>query len=227
MTAMLTRGRLSLLLLATTLFAVLAILALEINSEFLSTLDASVWDWLDAHRSHRGQGDSLGIFLFIGNPVHVAVAGLVSGALLALLARSAMRVVVVTGAVGLGAVIEQTIKAMTDRTPANLAKLLDGSVDDMAALETYAHSFPSGHVTGAATLLGTIAVCLGIGRSEATRAALTFIAVSGVLAVGVLALYVRAHVFTDIIGGFALGGALVALGAAAISPARRTQTRTV
>jgi undecaprenyl-diphosphatase len=183
----------------------LGILALEINSEFLTSLDASVSNWFDEHRQHRGHGDSLGIFVFIGNPIHVAVAGLVSGSLLALQARSALRLIVVTGTVGLGAVIEQTLKAMTDRTH-----------ETLAALDAYTHTFPSGHVTGAAALFGMIAVCLGTGRGPTVRATLTFAATFGVLAVAVLALYVRAHVFTDVIGGMANGGALVALGAAMI-----------
>jgi undecaprenyl-diphosphatase len=151
------------------------------------------------------------------------VAGLVSGTLLSLQARSVMRLVVVTGAVGAGAAVEQTLKAMVERTPQNLAQLRNGSVLDWSMLDNYAHSFPSGHVTGSATLFGTIAVCLAAGRSPVVKTAISGVAVTGVLAVSWLALYVRAHIFTDVIGGMVLGGALVALGAAAIvSPIRRT-----
>ena len=224
--AVLTRGRLALILLSAGLFNVLSILAVEVNSEWMTSLDTSVWNWFDTHRSHSGRGDSIGIFSYIGQPVHVAVAGLVSGTLLALQARSAMRLVVVTGAVGAGAVVEQTLKALVERTPENLAKLRNGSVLDWSMLDSYAHSFPSGHVTGSATLFGTIAVCLGAGRSRAVKTAISGAAVAGVLAVAWLALYVRAHIFTDVIGGMVLGGALVALGAAAIvAPTRRAVSR--
>lgn len=216
-----TRYRLPLLLLSTALFSVLAIMAAEINSWWMSSLDTSVWGWFDAHRSHRWRGDSDGIFDYIGQPVHVAVAGLVSGTLLAVKARSLMHLVAVTGAVGAGAVIEQTLKSIVERTPENLAQLRDGSVADLSMLDAYAHSFPSGHVTGSAALLGMIAACLGSGSHRFTKMTIWSAAVMGVIAVAWLALYVRAHIFTDVIGGMVLGGALVALGAATIvSPAR-------
>ncbi|WP_319436546.1 phosphatase PAP2 family protein [Mycobacterium sp. RTGN5] len=216
------RPRLALVLLSAGLFGVLAFLAVEVNSWWLTLLDTSVWNWFDAHRSHRGQGDSLGIFAYIGQPVHVAVAGLVSGTLLSLQARSAMRLVVVTGAVGAGAAIEQTLKAIVERTPQNLSQLRNGPVLDWSIVDYYAHSFPSGHVTGSATLFGMSAVCLAAGRSRAVRTAISGAAVTGVVAVSWLALYVRAHIFTDVIGGMVLGGAIVALCAAAIVLPNRT-----
>lgn len=218
------RGRL--ILLSAGLFGVLALLAVEINSWWMTALDTSVWNWLDAHRSHRGQGDSVGVFSYIGQPVHVAIAGVVGGTLLSLRARSVMRLVVVTGTVGAGAVIEQTLKAVVERTPQNLHQLRTGSMVDWSILDSYAHSFPSGHVTGSATLFGTVAVCLGIGRSRTARVAISGAAVAGVLAVSLLALYVRAHIFTDVIGGMVLGGALVALGATAIVSATPSEADT-
>lgn len=214
------RPRLGLVLLSAALFSVLAILALQVNSEWMTALDSAVWDWFDAHRSHRGQGDSTGLFSYIGQPLHVATAGLVSGSLLALQARSAMRLVVVTGAVGAGAVIEQLLKAVVERTPQNLATLRAVPDVDWSPVDLYASTFPSGHVTGSATLFGTIAVCLCIGRSRVVKAGFSVAAVLGVLFVAWLALYVRAHLFADVIGGMVLGGALVALGAAAIIPPR-------
>lgn len=201
-------------------------MAVDINSRWMTAADASAWHWFDAHLSHRGQGDSLGIFAYIGNPVHVAIAGLVSGSLLSLQARSVMRLVVVTGAVGAGAAIEQTIKALTDRSPENLSQMLDASTPEFSDVAVYAHTFPSGHVTGAATLLGMIAVCVGTGRSCVVRTVISIAAVIGILAVAALTLYVRAHTFTDVIGGLFLGGALVALGAAIIvSPSRSHAVR--
>ncbi len=215
------RGRVGLILLSAALSSVLAIMAVQINAEWMTALDTSVWNWFDAHREHRGQGDSAGIFSYIGRPVHVAVAGVVSGTLLALQARSVMRAVVVIGTVGAGAAGEQILKHLLERTPANLAQLRNGSAVDWSQIDYYAHSFPSGHVTGSATLLGTIAVCLGIGRSRAVKITAAVLAGTGVVFVAILALYVRAHIFTDVIGGMVLGGALVALGAAVLVPADR------
>ena len=213
-------------MLSTGLFGLLAFLAVQVNSWWVTTLDTSVWHWFDAHRSHRGEGDSVGIFSYIGQPLHVAAAGLVSGTLLSLQARSVMRLVVVTGTIGTGAAIEQILKAIVARTPENPARLHDAPVLDLSMLDSYAHTFPSGHVTGAATMFGMIAVCLGTGRSRAVKTGISGAAVAGVLAVAWLALYVRAHIFTDVIGGMVLGGALVALGAAVIVAPTHTATGT-
>jgi len=208
--ALLVRGRLALIMLAAGLFTVLAALALHINADWLSTLDDSVETWLNAHRSQRWRVDADGAFSYVGRPFHVAAAGAVAGTLLSLQARSAMRGLLVLGGVGLGVIIEQTLKATIGRTPETLAALHDGS------LVAYQHSFPSGHVTGAATLLGMIAVCLGVGRSRAVKAALAVPVIIGVLGVAFLALYSRAHIFSDVLGGMFLGGGIVALGAAAL-----------
>ncbi len=209
------RGRVALVLLSAGLFSVLAILAIEINSHWMTASDTRVWNWFNAHRSPKWQVHADGIFGYIGEPYHVAVAGVISGTLLAILGRSALRAVLVIATVGIGAVAEQVLKAVVERTPAHLAQLHDGS------LVAYARSFPSGHVTGSATLLGTIAVCLGTRRSRAVKAVLAVLVAAGVLFVAFLALYSRAHIFTDAIGGMVLGGALVAVGSAALLPAAR------
>ncbi|WP_431231680.1 phosphatase PAP2 family protein [Mycolicibacterium psychrotolerans] len=220
-----TRQRFALVLLAAGLFSVLAFMAAEINSWWMTAADTSVWNWFDAHRSHNRRGDAAGIFDYIGQPIHVAVAGLVSGTLLAVNARSIMRLIAVTGTVGAGAVLEQTLKHTVGRTRENLAQLRDGSLLDWSDLD-YMHSFPSGHVTGAATLFGTIAVCLSVGRNRLAKTAISSVAAIGVIAVAWLALYVRAHIFTDVIGGMVLGGALVALSASAIISTARRQNGT-
>lgn len=209
------------ILLAAGLLGLLAVLAVEINSGWMTALDTSVWNWFDAHRTHRGRGDSAGIFAYIGRPLHVAVAGVVSGTVLAIRARSLLPAVLVTVTVGAGAAAEQALKATVGRTTSNLAELRDGSVVDWSQVDYYAHSFPSGHVTGAATLFGTIAVLVAAGRGRAVKALAAALAVTGVAFVAFLALYVRAHIFTDVVGGMVLGGALVALAAAVLGWTQR------
>lgn len=224
-TALARRGQSGLILLAAGLLSVLAVLAVEINSEWMTDLDTSVWNWFDAHRTHKGRGDSAGVFAYIGRPLHVAVAGVVSGTLLAIRARSLLPAVLVTGTVGAGAAAEQALKATVGRTTSNLAELRDGSVIDWSQVDDYAHSFPSGHVTGAATLLGTVAVFVAVGHTRAFKTAAAAVAVTGVAFVAFLALYVRAHIFTDVVGGMVLGGALVALAAATLGWKQRADKR--
>ena len=212
--ALFNRGRMALIMLAAGLFTVLVALAVEVNADWLTSLDDSMERWLDAHRSRRWQVDADGAFSYLGRPFHVASVGVVAGALLSLQARSAIRGLLVIGGVGAGLVLEQTFKAIVRRTPETLAALHDGS------LVAYQHSFPSGHVTGACTLLGMIAVCLGVGRGRAVKGGLAILVVTGVLCVAGLALYSRAHIFSDVIGGMFLGGAIVAVGAAVLTPMR-------
>lgn len=211
------RGRAGMMLLSAGQLSVLMLLAAQINSVWLTDLDTSVWNWVDLHRGNRGLRELAGhTFEFIGKPVHVAIAGVVSGTLLAWRARSPLRAVVVIGAVGIGAIAEQILKASVTRTPDNLAKLGEGGPFDMAKVAEFAHSYPSGHVTGAATLLGMIAVCASVGRSRPARLTWAVFVVLAVLFVAALALYVRAHLFGDVIGGMFLGAAVVAAGSALV-----------
>ena len=213
--ALLVRGRLALVMLSAANFTVLLMLALHVNAHLLTSLDDAVETWLRAHRSQRWQVDADGWFSYLGRPFHVAAAGVVFGTLLSLQARSLVRGLLVIGAVGAGVIGEQTLKAIIWRTPESLAALHDGS------MTAYAHSFPSGHVTGATTLLGMIAVCFAAGRTRALKAVLGVPVVLGVLLVAFLALYSRAHIFSDVLGGMFLGGAIVALGGAVLAGRRR------
>ena len=207
--APLVRGRMGWVLLSAGLFSALAAMAAGINAEWLAALDTWVADWFDTHRSRRRDREAAGIFGYLGRPVHVLVAALVCGTLLSVRARSVLPVIGVTGAVGVGAAVEHTLKAVIGRTA------ITGPLVD------YPHSFPSGHVTGAAALLGTVAVLLGAGADRTAKTALAVIVTAGVVFVAGLALYTGAHTCTDVIGGRLLGGAIVALGAAGVpSPDR-------
>lgn len=206
------------LLLATGLLSALAVMAVGINAEWLATLDTSAETWFEAHRSRRWKVDADGIFRFIGSPVHVASVAAVCGGLLSVRARSVIPAFLVIGGVGVGVVVEQTLKTVVGRTSTAVAELQDRS------LLNYEHSFPSGHVTGSAALLGMLALCLGVGRSRAAKVALAVSVVVSVLFVAFLAVYTMAHTCTDVIGGMILGGAIVSLGAAVLeaSTSRRS-----
>lgn len=67
-------------------------------------------------------------------------------------------------------------------------------------------SFPSGHATGAAAAFVILAVVLTSHRSTRARVAGGTVAGLLVLAVGVSRIYLGVHWFTDVIGGWALGG---------------------
>ena len=196
-------------------------MAVGINAEWLAALDVSVETWFQAHRSRKRQVEATEIYRFLGEPVYAASAGVVCGTLLALRARSAIPGFLVVGGVGIGFVVVQVLKAMVGRTSTAVVELQFGmnlflGVHDPRSLYQFAHTFPSGHLTGSVALLGMIAVCLGVGRSRVVKVALTVPVVAGVLFVALLALLSMAHPFTDVIGGMILGGAIVSLGAAVL-----------
>ncbi|MCB0932163.1 MAG: phosphatase PAP2 family protein [Mycobacterium sp.] len=216
--ALAVRGRVGLVLLSAGLFTLLAALAVGINSASMSGLDTSVAIWFDDHRTRRRDLEAVGIFGYIGRPIHVLIPALVLGTLLSLRVRSVLPVACVTGGVGIGVVVEGTLKAVIGRT-ATTGPLVD-----------YPHSYPSGHVTGTSALLGMIAICLGVGRSRRVKLTVSALAVAGVVCVAFLALYTGAHTFTDVIGGMFLGGAICALGAALLGgsgPAAANRPRSV
>lgn len=199
-----TRGLVSLVALSAGLFAALGSLALAIDLPSLLAVDTSVATMFEPHRTPRRDAAADGVWGLIGKPVHVLIPAVVFGATFSLLARSVMPAVSLIGAIGAGVVIEETLKVVITRTATT------------APLAHYAHSFPSGHVTGTAALFGMVAVCLGARRSCALKVRLAVLVTAAVLFVAVLALFTGAHTFTDVIGGMILGGSIVTLGAAVL-----------
>jgi undecaprenyl-diphosphatase len=168
-------------------------------------LDAVTASWFVAHRS-AGFDVAASVITDLGSPAATVAAGLVGGALLSWRASSVVPGVVVIGTVAAAALAETGLKAVVGRARSLAELQLPIVVDD--------HSFPSGHVTGTAVLLGMIAVCVGAGRSRTVRAWLAGSVVAGVLVVAVTRLYLGAHWLTDVIGGALLAGVFVTLGAA-------------
>jgi undecaprenyl-diphosphatase len=78
------------------------------------------------------------------------------------------------------------------------------------ALGTYSHwAFPSGHATQCMAFFAMLVVIAWLAGSARPR--LWAIAVAVVVAVGASRIYLGAHWFTDVLGGYALGGAWVSL----------------
>ena len=71
-------------------------------------------------------------------------------------------------------------------------------------------SFPSGHTTLAIAMWGMLAFLLVLRASPRTRKGLVIGAVVLIAAIGASRIYIGAHWPTDVIGGYALGGAWLA-----------------
>ena len=202
-------------------------LAIGVQTQgWVTGLDASTASWFSAHRSHWMTLAALAIAA-IGTPAGFAFAGLIGGAMLSWRARSAIPGFAVIGTVGAAALAKTATKAVvaTPLIPAALQplnlevgktahKLFREPLSwQQELLPAQQNSFPSGHVTGTAALLGIIAVCVGSGSRRAVRAWLAGLVVTAVLFAAVSRLYYGVHWLTDVIGGALLGGAIVALGA--------------
>ncbi len=72
-------------------------------------------------------------------------------------------------------------------------------------------SFPSGHAAQSVACYLTLALIVGVGRPRRVKIALCSVAAVVVLVVGGSRIYLGAHWLTDVLGGYALGVAWVAV----------------
>lgn len=72
-------------------------------------------------------------------------------------------------------------------------------------------SFPSGHATGSVVIYGFLAFLLARKQSPLTRMSITVITAVGVVLIGFSRLYLGAHWLSDVLGGWSLGLAWIAL----------------
>lgn len=207
--AMVKHGWQALALLSSGLFAALLAIAGCLSTIWVEGLDSTVSHLFATSRTNRSFVLADSTFRYIGDPKDVAIVAAVCGALLSLWRRSIVPLLLVMGGVAVSVTVEHTLKALVGRTI-----YLDELGRQSEVLLEYIHSYPSGHVAGSAALLGMMAVVVGTGRGRAVRAALGAVVIVCVLAVAVMALYVHAHLVSDVIGGMFLGGAIVSLGAA-------------
>ena len=166
--------------------------------------DAATTSWFVAHRSAGFDVAAL-VITDLASPVGTTVVAVMCGALLSWRARSIVPGGVVIGTVAAAALASTALKAIVGRSrpPLELQLILETD-----------HSFPSGHVTGTAALLGVIAVCAGTGCRPAVRAWLAAGVVTAVLAIAASRLYLGVHWLTDVTAGAILGAAFVVAGAA-------------
>jgi membrane-associated phospholipid phosphatase len=177
-----------------------------------TAFDAPTASWIEnsVHRSH-GLDEASWITARLGNPVTVAAAALIGGALLAWRARSLRPGVVVIGTVA-GAVLARAAIGAVIYRP-----LTEAEIQVSPLLSTGHDSFPSGHVAGIGALLGIIAACIALGRSRIVQALAMALVVAGVAIVAFSRLYLCVHWLSDVIGGALLAGVFVILGTVALT----------
>jgi undecaprenyl-diphosphatase len=180
------------------------VLALQASrGGWLTGVDHSVTAWLVAHRHPAIDHLALAVSTALG-PVEIAVLTTAGAVAVGLKFRSALCGLTVLVTVGGAATLCWLIKLLVARARPPLAV--------QETLETD-YSFPSGHVTGTAALVGILAVAFGLAASRVVKGLLAVVAVLAVSAVALSRLYLGVHWLTDVTAGVLLAAAVVTVGA--------------
>ncbi|MGU3435946.1 phosphatase PAP2 family protein [Actinomycetes bacterium M1A6_2h] len=173
---------------------------------WLTQWDVPATSWIVDHRTHL-LGQVAVAVTDAGGPPATAAVGVIVAGLLWWRTRSSIPSIVLLLTVGLAAIACTIIKLVVarDRPPVSIHLMTETD-----------YSFPSGHVTGSATLLFMIAILAGAGASAARRTLLTLATVCLVTVVAVSRLYLGVHWLTDVVAGALLAGLAVTLGSAAL-----------
>jgi len=116
--------------------------------------------------------------------------------------------VLAVGAMAGGAGVFRGLKELLDRS----RPPLDGRL-----VHAGNESLPSGHATMATVVIGTLVVLAWSGRSAAARVIMTAAAAVWIGAVGLTRIYLGVHWFSDVLAGWLVGSAWLALCVAAWS----------
>lgn len=184
-----------------------------VDKEPLTTQDVSLHEYLVEHREESPL--LLGAFRLItrlGNAQFLALLGVLVSLVLLLRRRRSLALVWLLALVTVG-LLNSLLKETFDRprppTP------------DAIIHETN-QSFPSGHAMGSITAYGLLAyLALRVLHRRWLQVALVAVLASLILAIGFSRVYLGAHYLSDVIGGFALGGAWLTACISGIEVARR------
>ncbi|WP_430335478.1 phosphatase PAP2 family protein [Rhodococcus sp. ACT016] len=189
------------------LVVAMAVLAVQVHDGgWLTGRDAALTSWFVAHRTATLDGAAMAV-TDLGSPAATVVLAVAVAALFAWRSRSLVPAVALIGTVGAAAVSSAALKALIgrDRPSASLQRIVETD-----------HSFPSGHVTGTATLLGMIVVIAAVGLSPRVRTLLALLAGCATVVVAATRVYLGVHWLTDVIGGALVASFWITIGATAL-----------
>ncbi|HEY1973439.1 MAG TPA: phosphatase PAP2 family protein [Pseudonocardia sp.] len=178
----------------------------------LGDADLPVLDWVVGHRDPVITGFAI-VAASIGGTASMTVLTVVTALVLGYLGRWTAAAVVAATAAG-GGLLVISLKAIygRHRPPA---------VDQV--IHYHGYSLPSGHALGSTVVVGIVAAAFWSTRSSAAgRAAVAGLAGLIAAVVGVSRVYLAAHWLTDVVTGWLLGAAWLALGITALALVRAT-----
>jgi undecaprenyl-diphosphatase len=171
-------------------------------------VDHAVLQWFVEHRSGWATGLAI-VLAAVGGPAAMTVLTLAAGAVLGYLGQWPRAVLVAVSAAGGGLLVRGFKEILARHRPPRADQVIH-----------YAgHSLPSGHAVGSIVVLGLLTAVLVRARERPGpgSAALTVTgAVLLVAAIGWCRVYLGAHWLSDVLTGWLLGGAWVALSVTAL-----------
>jgi undecaprenyl-diphosphatase len=186
-----------------------------VGEEALTAFDRHIGHELQAHRERaREVRRAMIVVTAIGSPE--ALAGLtVLVALALMMRRRRLLTIVWLFAMVATAVLNFGLKSAFSRDRPDFRD---------AFIEEQSHSFPSGHSMGSVIAFGLLAYFLLLALSD-RREKVAVVLVAGTLAllIGFSRLYLGAHYFSDVVGGFAVGGAWLSVCVSGTEVVRRRQ----
>ncbi|MDJ0394224.1 phosphatase PAP2 family protein [Rhodococcus sp. G-MC3] len=193
----------------------LAVLAVAVRSDgWLVGADDPITQWFVSHRNSTLNELAIAITT-AGGPPETAAVGVLAAVALVWRTKRYGPAVIMLATVAAASILCTVLKFAVGRSRPPLPLQL--------MLETD-YSFPSGHVTGTATLMMLLALVLGARRSTRVRVSMVVGALAVATLVAVTRLYLGVHWFTDVCGGALLAALMVTLGACAL---RLLDTRVV
>lgn len=171
------------------------------DASAVARLDAPVHAWFVAHRT--GLLDPVMVEVSaVGGTLGMGALTLVAAVLLLRSGRRAHALIVVVGSV-CGELLGDGAKLLYQRARPPVA-------DQLVVATSYA--LPSGHSLGAIATVGVVAaVAVQLWPGRARRVAVVVLAAAVVLLIGTSRLYLGVHWLTDVLSGYLLGGAWLAV----------------
>ena len=163
-------------------------------------LDTGTWSWFVSHRAGWSTTLMIGVSDIGGTVGEVALTAVCAGVLW-WRHRRAEAALAAVATVGAGLLVVGF---------KNLYQRARPPIPQQLVLETNA-SLPSGHSLGSVVVVGTVVAVVALSSRRVNRLAAAGCAAAAVVAIGTSRLYLGVHWLTDVLTGWLLGGAWLAL----------------
>jgi undecaprenyl-diphosphatase len=177
------------------------------GADGLSAQDGPALHWAVDHREGIGTGFAI-VLAAVGGTASMTVLTVVTAGILMYLGRWPAALVV-AGTAALGGLLVITFKPLYGRSRPPL-------IDQV--IHYHGYSLPSGHALGSTVVLGIVAAAVYPALSSTRRRIALVAGAAGLAAaVGLSRVYLAAHWLTDVVTGWLLGGAWLAVGVTALA----------